>query len=76
MGYPMAPDEPAVQDALERVRRACADAEIPVGEMVSDLESVERVLEDGARIIRLGDDVRAVRETVAAQFDVVRDYTE
>ena len=75
MGYPMAPDEPAVQRAIERVRAACSDADVPIGEMVSDTGSIERVIEDGTRILRLADDVRAVRETVAAQLDVARDTT-
>lgn len=73
MGYPMETDHPKVQAALDRVREACAEADIPVGGMAGDVDSLIAEVEAGTRIIRVGDDIPAVRETIRDRLTTVRD---
>ena len=57
-------DHPDVQDAIRRAREACADAGVPIGYSVTSMEGAERALDDGYRLVRLGDEVSALDQTV------------
>lgn len=72
MGHPMELDHPEVRAGLERVRAACERRDIPVGEMVNTATEAAEVIEGGARIVRVGDDTRIVRETLAGRLDELR----
>lgn len=72
MGYPMRTDHPEVRAALDRVREACAEADIPVGGMAGDVDSLVAEVEAGTQIIRVGDDVPVVRETIRNRLTTVR----
>lgn len=73
MGYPMETSHPEVQAALTRVREACAEADVPVGGMAGDVDSLVSEVEAGTQIIRVGDDVPAVRETIRDRLTAVRE---
>ena len=73
MGYPLETDHTEVQAALSRVREACAEADTPVGGMTGDVESLKNEVEAGTQIIRVGDDVPAVRETIRDRLRTVRE---
>jgi len=73
MNYPMETEHPEVQAALARVRKACTEADVPVGGMAGDIDSLVSEVEAGTQIIRVGDDVPAVRETIRERLATVRE---
>jgi 2-dehydro-3-deoxyglucarate aldolase len=73
MNYPMETEHPEVRAALARVRKACAEADVPVGGMAGDADSLVSEVEAGTQIIRVGDDVPAVRETIRDRLATVRE---
>jgi 2-dehydro-3-deoxyglucarate aldolase len=73
MNYPMETEHPEVRAALARVRKACAEADVPVGGMAGDVDSLVSEVEAGTQIIRVGDDVPAVRETIRDRLATVRE---
>lgn len=68
MGYPMDLDHPEVETALKKVRAACAETGIPVGEMANDATGAAEAISNGAKIVRVGDDTRIVRETLSGRL--------
>jgi len=72
MGQPMNPDHPEVQATVEEVRSTCESAGVPVGYTVSTTAAAERALESGYRLVRVGDEVSAVRQTLGDRLAALR----
>jgi 2-dehydro-3-deoxyglucarate aldolase len=72
MGHPMEPDHPDVQATVAEVREACLDAGVPVGFTVSTTEAAEAALGEGYRLVRIGDEVSAIRQHLGSRLDALR----
>lgn len=72
MGHPQATDHPEVRAAITTVEAACRDADVPLGAPKHDTTAAEAALADGYDILRVGDEVGAVREVVGARLDALR----
>ncbi|MEF8841114.1 MAG: aldolase/citrate lyase family protein [Haloarculaceae archaeon] len=73
MGHPGESDHPDVREVTETAREACVDAGVPIGVSVTGIEGAEAALDAGHRIVRLGDEMEAVRELVGGRLDAVRE---
>jgi 2-dehydro-3-deoxyglucarate aldolase len=71
-GRPGEVDHPEVQDALETAREACLEAGVPAGISATDLDGAERAVEDGHRLVRVGDELSAVRQLLGDRLDALR----
>jgi 2-dehydro-3-deoxyglucarate aldolase len=63
------PDE--LQDAIDRTLDACLDADVPLGRIRNDPEAARAAADAGYRILRIGDDLGAVRATLGERLDAV-----
>lgn len=72
LGHPRETDHPEVREAIERVENACLDADVPFGAPRHDTETAATALAAGYRLLRVGDEVGAVRETLGARLDALR----
>ncbi|MFC6614197.1 HpcH/HpaI aldolase/citrate lyase family protein [Halopenitus salinus] len=72
MGYPQETDHPEVTAAIDRVEEACLDAGVPLGAPRHGVDDAENALEDGYRILRVGDEIGAVRDVLGARLDALR----
>lgn len=72
LGHPRETDHPEVREAIERAEDACLDADVPLGAPRHDTETAATALEAGYRLLRVGDEVGAVREMLGARLDVLR----
>jgi len=72
MGQPMNPEHPDVQTAVETVRKACREAGVPVGYTVSTTAAAEEALEEGFQLLRVGDEVSAIREVLGDRLRALR----
>lgn len=68
IGRPMELDHPEVKAALKEVRTACEETGIPVGEMANNETEAAEAIENGAKIVRVGDDTRIIRETLSGRL--------
>jgi 2-dehydro-3-deoxyglucarate aldolase len=73
MGHPGESDHPDVRAAVDSAVEACVDAGVPVGISVSSTAGARDALDAGHRIVRLGDEMSAVRQLVGDRLDAVRD---
>ena len=73
LGHPGESDHPEVREAVETARGACIDADIPIGVSATGVQGAREALDAGHRIVRLGDEMEAVRELVGERLDAVRD---
>jgi 2-keto-3-deoxy-L-rhamnonate aldolase RhmA len=72
LGHPRETDHPEVRDAIETVERACIDADVPFGAPHHDTDAARTALEAGYRILRIGDEVGAVRDALGTRLDALR----
>lgn len=70
-GHPGESDHPEVRAALDRAREACLDAGVPAGISVTSVEGAERALADGHRLVRVGDELSAVRQLLGDRLDAI-----
>ena len=71
MGYPRETDHPEVREAIETVEEACRDAGVPLGAPKHDTNAATAALDDGYRVLRVGDEVGAVREVLGDRIDAL-----
>ena len=76
MGHKRETDHPEVHEAIERVEDACRDAGVPLGAPRHDTEAAAAALDAGYRILRVGDEVGAVREILGERLDALRPHAE
>ena len=72
MGRPQETDHPQVQEAIAAVKSACRDADVPLGAPKHDTAAAEAAIADGYDVLRIGDEVGAVREAVGTRVDALR----
>jgi 2-dehydro-3-deoxyglucarate aldolase len=72
LGRPFETDDPEVQDAIEAVREACLDADVPLGWVTDDTEDAESALERGYRLIRMGDELASARSVLGSRLESLR----
>lgn len=72
LGHPRETDHPEVRGAIEQIEDACLDAGVPFGAPRHDTETAARALKAGYRILRVGDEVGAVREVLGRRLNVLR----
>ncbi|WP_254546879.1 HpcH/HpaI aldolase family protein [Halomarina pelagica] len=72
MGHPRETDHPEVAAAIERVESACLDAGVPFGAPRHDTEAAAAAIDDGYTVLRVGDEVGAVREVLGDRIDALR----
>lgn len=71
LGHPGESDHPEVREAIETAREACVEAGVPVGVSATSVDGARDALNAGHRIVRLGDEMEAVRELVGERLDAV-----
>ena len=72
LGHPLEKTHPDVQTAIETVRKACIDTGVPVGCIQNDVSAATKAIENGYRILRIGDEISAVREVLSGRFKRIR----
>ncbi|HET7323405.1 MAG TPA: aldolase/citrate lyase family protein [Halococcus sp.] len=72
MGYPRETDHPEVREAIETVEVACRDGDVPLGAPKHDTEAAAAALDAGYRVLRVGDEVGAVRNVLGDRIDTLR----
>jgi len=72
-GRPMTRTHPDVTAAIERVRDAALDADVPVGWVTDDTGDAAERLQEGYRLLRVGDEVSAVRSVLGDRLDALRE---
>jgi 2-dehydro-3-deoxyglucarate aldolase len=72
MGHAGEPDHPAVAEAIGRVEKAAAEAGVPLGAPRHDDAAAEAAVDDGYRVLRVGDEIGAVRATLGDRLERLR----
>lgn len=72
LGHPQQKNHPEVVEAIERIEEACIAAGIPFGAPRHNTEAAAAALEDGYQVLRVGDEVGAVRDTLGDRIDALR----
>jgi 2-keto-3-deoxy-L-rhamnonate aldolase RhmA len=72
MGRPRQTGHPEVQEAIGTVEDACRDAGIPFGAPKHDADAAAAAIDDGYGVLRVGDEVGAVRDTLGARLETLR----
>lgn len=74
-GHAMDYDHPDVTAAVERIRDACIDRDIPVqglyGSHFDGVEEMRAAVEDGYQLVGLGNEFGALREVVGSRLDAL-----
>ena len=71
LGHPGESGHPEVREAIDAARDACVEAGVPVGVSVTSAEDARNALDAGYRLVRLGDEMEAVRKLVGDRLDAV-----
>jgi 2-dehydro-3-deoxyglucarate aldolase len=72
LGHPQQTDHPEVVEAIGTAEDACKEAGIPFGAPKHDTEAATEAIENGYRVLRVGDEVGAVRDSLGARLDTLR----
>ena len=72
LGHPQERDHPDVQAAIETVREACLEANVPVGRIRNDAAAAREAIAAGDRLVRVGSDVGATRAVLGDRLDGIR----
>ena len=73
LGHPGESDHPDVRAAIVTAREACVEAGVPIGVSATSVDGAREALDAGHRIVRLGDEMEAVRKLVGERLDAVAD---
>ena len=73
MGHVGNPDHPDVQEAIDTARDACLDAGVPIGRVPDGVDDARRAAENGYQVLRIGDEIEAVRSVVGDRVRELRD---
>lgn len=71
LGHSFEPDDAVVQEALATVTETCRDMGVPLGRSVTAAEAVPDLIRDGWQLLRFGDELGAVRRSLAGFTDHV-----
>ena len=70
-GDPLADNQDAVDDAIDRAREAALAADVPLGRIKNSVTEAREAAEAGYQIIRIGGDLSAVRTTLGDRLDAL-----
>lgn len=71
MGHGRETDHPEVREAIETIEEACLGEGIALGAPKHDTEAAAAALEEGYRVLRVGDEVGSVREVLGDRIDAL-----
>jgi 2-dehydro-3-deoxyglucarate aldolase len=69
LGHPGEYDHPDVRSAIERVRSAAVDADVPVGGLGFGMDDVNQKATNGYQLINLGSTTGAIQRTVSSWLE-------
>lgn len=72
LGCPLETDHPDVRSAIESIRTAALDADVPVGCIANDPASASVAIEEGYQLLRIGDEVSAARTILGERVASIR----
>lgn len=72
LGHPYQSDHPDVVETAAYVRETCEEYDIPVGRNSKSVDQLERSIEEGYQMFRIGDEAGAVRNVLGDRIDAVR----
>lgn len=72
LGHPLERNHLDVQRTVERAKDACLDADIPVGYVTDDTADAESAIEQGYRLLRIGDELGSARSVLRSRFNALR----
>lgn len=72
MGESMNPEHPDVEATVEKIKCTCLEEGAPVGYTVSTTDAAEKAIEAGFRLVRIGDEVSTVRQTLGDRLKSLR----
>jgi 2-keto-3-deoxy-L-rhamnonate aldolase RhmA len=76
MGHPLQRDLPDVVEAIDRTITAGRKHDVPVGVSAGYVGGVEAAIDKGCQLIKLGNDVGAVRDVLAGELRKGIDKTD
>lgn len=76
MGHPMDTDHPDVSNAVEMMYEKCEEYNVPYGTMASDASTAVSAIEDGAQIVRIGDDIPDLRTSIDTRLQTIQSEIE
>jgi 2-dehydro-3-deoxyglucarate aldolase len=71
-GHPYETDHPDVVGMADYVRETCHEHGVPVGRNSKSADRMEDSIEEGYRILRIGDEAGAIREVLGRRIESVR----
>lgn len=71
-GHPFESSHPDVRSAVDAVREACLDAGVPLGGVTDDTEAARTRIEEGYRLLRVGDEVSSARTVLGDRLADLR----
>lgn len=71
-GHPFERSHPEVRAGIEAAREACLDADVPLGAVTDDTEAARARLDEGYRLLRVGDEVSAARTVLGDRLTALR----
>lgn len=72
LGVPTETTHPRFESAVETIRNACLEAEVPYGQLGSPDASSKELVDDGAQLVRVGSDIGAFRNEFGGGFSELR----
>jgi len=73
LGHPAERDHPEVVEAVARIQKRALDAGVPFGMPVDSTAAARAAIDDGAGLVRVGDEVDAVREVLGPRLGALRE---
>jgi 2-dehydro-3-deoxyglucarate aldolase len=71
MGRPANKTHPEVSAQIEEIRERCLDANVPLGGIRNDPESIAKAEEQGYQILRVGGDLDSIKDTLGNRLAAV-----
>jgi 2-dehydro-3-deoxyglucarate aldolase len=73
LGHPFETDHPEVREAIERARVGALEASVPLGGIANDATAAREAIDEGYRLLRIGDEVAAARSVLGDRVAEIRD---
>lgn len=71
MGHPTDKNHPDVRGQIEEIEATCRSAGVPMGKIENDPGAVEKAVEDGYQIVRMGGDLSSIRSTLEERLQQI-----